>query len=47
MPIYELGLDTLVADNVKAGGLTFTTDLKSAVAGADAIFIAVGTPSRC
>ena len=46
MPIFEPGLDTLVTANVNAGRLTFTTDLKSAVAGADAIFIAVGTPSR-
>ena len=46
MPIFEPGLDKLVAANVAAGRLTFTTDLKSAVAGADAIFIAVGTPSR-
>ncbi|MBY0583427.1 MAG: UDP-glucose/GDP-mannose dehydrogenase family protein [Sphingomonas sp.] len=46
MPIFEPGLDSLVAANVAAGRLTFTTDLKSAVAGADAIFIAVGTPSR-
>ncbi|MDH7974211.1 UDP-glucose/GDP-mannose dehydrogenase family protein [Sphingomonas sp. AR_OL41] len=46
MPIYEPGLDTLVATNVAAGRLTFTTDLKAAVAGADAVFIAVGTPSR-
>lgn len=46
MPIFEPGLDTLVAANVNAGRLTFTTDLKSAVDGADAIFIAVGTPSR-
>jgi UDPglucose 6-dehydrogenase len=46
MPIFEPGLDTLVASNVAAGRLTFTTDLKAAVAGADAIFIAVGTPSR-
>ena len=46
MPIFEPGLDTLVAANVNAGRLTFTTDLKSAVVGADAIFIAVGTPSR-
>jgi UDPglucose 6-dehydrogenase len=46
MPIYEPGLDALVADNVKAGRLSFTTDLKRAVAGADAVFIAVGTPSR-
>ena len=46
MPIYEPGLDQLVADNVKAGRLSFTTDLKAAVAQADAVFIAVGTPSR-
>jgi UDPglucose 6-dehydrogenase len=46
MPIFEPGLDTLVADNVKAGRLCFTTDLKAAVKGADAVFIAVGTPSR-
>ena len=46
MPIFEPGLDTLVASNVAAGRLTFTTDLKTAVAGADAVFIAVGTPSR-
>jgi UDPglucose 6-dehydrogenase len=46
MPIFEPGLDKLVAANVAAGGLKFTTDLKSAVAGADAVFIAVGTPSR-
>ncbi|KQM64435.1 UDP-glucose 6-dehydrogenase [Sphingomonas sp. Leaf17] len=46
MPIYEPGLEQLVASNVVAGRLRFTTDLASAVAGADAIFIAVGTPSR-
>jgi len=46
MPIFEPGLDHLVAANVAAGRLRFTTDLKSAVDGADAVFIAVGTPSR-
>ena len=46
MPIYEPGLDQLVAANVAAGRLSFTTDLGSAVAGAEAVFIAVGTPSR-
>ena len=46
MPIYEPGLDQLVEANVKAGRLSFTTDLKPAVAAADAVFIAVGTPSR-
>ena len=46
MPIYEPGLDTLVASNVKAGRLFFTTDATEAVRTADAVFIAVGTPSR-
>jgi len=46
MPIYEPGLDTLVAETVAAGRLSFTTDLAPAVAGADVVFIAVGTPSR-
>ncbi|QUT05674.1 UDP-glucose/GDP-mannose dehydrogenase family protein [Sphingobium phenoxybenzoativorans] len=46
MPIYEPGLDGLVAGNVAAGRLGFTTDLAEGVKGADAIFIAVGTPSR-
>ena len=46
MPIYEPGLDRLVASNVRGGRLSFTTDLKAGVDGADAIFIAVGTPSR-
>ncbi|GFZ99667.1 UDP-glucose 6-dehydrogenase [Blastomonas marina] len=46
MPIYEPGLDALVETNVKAGRLSFTTDLAEGIDGADAIFIAVGTPSR-
>ena len=46
IPIFEPGLDEVVAANVKAGRLSFETDLKRAVAGADAVFIAVGTPSR-
>ena len=46
MPIYEPGLAELVASNVRAGRLSFTTDLAEGIAGAGAIFIAVGTPSR-
>ena len=44
IPIFEPGLDELVASNVAAGRLSFSLDLASAVAGADAVFIAVGTP---
>ena len=46
MPIYEPGLEALVAKNVAAGRLSFTTDLASAIDRAGAVFIAVGTPSR-
>ncbi|WP_221795536.1 UDP-glucose dehydrogenase family protein [Aquisediminimonas sediminicola] len=46
MPIFEPGLDQLVAKNVAAGRLRFTTGLADAVQDADAVFIAVGTPSR-
>jgi UDPglucose 6-dehydrogenase len=46
MPIFEPGLDRLVARNVAAGRLSFTTEVAAGVSGAEAIFIAVGTPSR-
>ena len=46
IPIYEPGLDKLVADNARAGRLSFGTSLHDAVGGADAVFIAVGTPTR-
>jgi UDPglucose 6-dehydrogenase len=46
IPIYEPGLNDLVAANAAAGRLAFATDLAAAVADADAVFIAVGTPSR-
>jgi len=46
IPIFEPGLEQLVEGNVKAGRLSFTTDLQEGMAGADAVFIAVGTPSR-
>ena len=46
MPIYEPGLENLVTENVKAGRLQFHDDLKAAVEGVEAVFIAVGTPTR-
>ena len=46
MPIYEPGLDEVVARNTGAGRLTFTSDLRQALQDVDAVFIAVGTPSR-
>lgn len=46
VPIFEPGLDDLVASNVRRKRLSFTTDLKTSVARADAVFVAVGTPSR-
>ncbi|SFQ48730.1 UDPglucose 6-dehydrogenase [Roseivivax halotolerans] len=46
VPIYEPGLETLLAKNVDAGRLSFTGDIAVAIDGADAVFIAVGTPTR-
>lgn len=46
VPIYEPGLDALLAKNVAAGRLQFTHDLPAALEAADAVFIAVGTPTR-
>ncbi|MCT4608349.1 MAG: UDP-glucose/GDP-mannose dehydrogenase family protein [Pelagimonas sp.] len=46
VPIYEPGLDALLAKNVEAGRLSFTMDLAQAIEGAEAVFIAVGTPTR-
>jgi len=46
MPIFEPGLELLVGKNVAEGRLSFTTDLAEAVRDRDAVFIAVGTPSR-
>ena len=46
VPIFEPGMARLMNNNVEAGRLTFTLDLAQAIAGADAVFIAVGTPTR-
>jgi UDPglucose 6-dehydrogenase len=46
IPIYEPGLDRLVAENVRAGRLVFGEDLQAALEGVEAVFIAVGTPAR-
>ncbi len=46
IPIFEPGLDELVKNNIEGGRLTFSTNLSEAVKGADAVFIAVGTPTR-
>jgi UDPglucose 6-dehydrogenase len=46
MPIYEPGLDGMVAENLREGRLSFTTDLAAAVRSAEVVFIAVGTPQR-
>jgi len=46
VPIFEPGLTELIASNAHAGRLAFTSDIAAAVAAAEAVFIAVGTPSR-
>ena len=46
IPIFEPGLEALIASNVEAGRLSFTTESAAAIRSADAIFLAVGTPSR-
>lgn len=46
IPIFEPGLETIVARNVTAGRLTFTTDVNAAIRSADVVFVAVGTPPR-
>src|SRR5512141_2720565 len=46
MPIWETGLESLVKANAERGRLSFTTDLAKGVEGAEAVFIAVGTPAR-
>ena len=46
IPIFEPGLDALVAENVKSGRLSFSMDLAASTPNSDAVFIAVGTPSR-
>jgi UDPglucose 6-dehydrogenase len=45
-PIYEPGLDVLIATNRRAGRLSFTTDLSASISGAEVVFLAVGTPAR-
>src|SRR5664279_3861700 len=45
IPIYEPGLDTMVVENTKSGRLKFSTEMKEHVEDADAVFIAVGTPT--